>query len=205
MAIINDFNNLVRQYNRRGIEDNALAEVRERIDDLYMLEYGRHTPKVKPVRYGNNSAFNDELSDIMEDFINDKTKKIKMFDMRKKENKQRIETFKKNHPDIEYTPQAYIDYIESFEDFKTQVFDLASLESHQIKEIFSTGTENGLTTEQIINHAEQIAEKMKGVGMNINKLAELIRNTLSAITPDNVDSIDYAELINAINEGKFSK
>ena len=203
MATLRDFNNMVRQYNRRGIEDNALAIARERLNDVYQKEFGRDAPKVKPVRMDGSEGFNQAVQEIIDDFMEDDSKKIKMFNMRKKENRQRIETFKRNHPDMEYSDQAYIDYIESMEDFRDQVVDLTQLPSKQIREIFEVGKNNKLTEDQVIDIATNISNRMTGSGMNIDQLALLIRQVTKGITKKNYAKIDYDKLINAITEGDF--
>lgn len=203
MATLREFNNMVRQYNRRGIEDNALASARERLDEVYQKEFGRDAPKVKPVRMNGSEGFNQAVQEIIDDFMEDDTKKIKMFDMRKKENRQRIETFKRNHPKMKFSYQAYIDYIENMEDFRDQVVDLAQLPSKQIREIFEVGKKNKLTEEQVTDIASNIANRMTGAGMNIDQLALLIRQVTKGVTKKNYAKIDYDKLINAITEGDF--
>lgn len=207
MSVESEFNNLVRQYNRRGIKDSALTKTFERLDDLYHREYGekRNAPRSKPVKMSGSEGFNDALEEIMQDFIDDKSKKIGMFDMRKKENVKRIETFKKNHPNMEFTPQAYIDYIEGIEDFRQSVADLASLPSKQVKDIMAIGKANKLTADQIQEIANGIAGEMAGVGKNTNDLAEMIRTVTSIVTPKMMkNGLDYKKLMNAINSGEFS-
>lgn len=206
MSVESEFNNLVRQYNRRGIKDSALTKTFERLDDLYHREYGekRNAPRSKPVKMSGSEGFNDALEEIMQDFIDDKSKKIGMFDMRKKENVKRIETFKKNHPNMEFSPQAYIDYIEGIEDFRQSVADLASLPSKQVKDIMAVGKANNLTDEQIQEIANGVAENMAGVGRNTNDLAEMIRTVASIVTPSIMkEGLNYEALVTDITNGKY--
>ena len=202
------FNTIYRKYYRAGVKDSALEQTQERLAKLYRkYGYGDEAPKSK-VHYRQNApqGFNEELTDIMQDFVDDENKFIGKTSFY---NEKSYKVFMQRQAQLDEpevtTPQEYIDYIEAQRDFREQVFDLASLSSNQIQDIFNAGKESGLDDSQVTEIASRLAEKMKRIGMNIDQLAQLIRTVASATTPEQFETLDYDAIVNAINAGKFSR
>lgn len=202
------FNTIYRKYYRAGVEDSALTQTKDRLAKLYQkYGYGDEAPKSK-VHYRKNApqGFNEELTEIMSDFVEDENKFIGKTSFY---NEKSYKVFMQRQAQLDEpevtTPQEYIDYIEAQRDFRDQVFDLASLSSNQIQDIFNAGKESGLDESQVTEIATKLAEKMKRIGMNIDQLAQLIRTVASATTPKQFETLDYDAIVNAINEGKYNK
>lgn len=162
------FNNLYRRYHRRGIEDDAYIRTKERLDALFDYYYDREAPKTQVTRR-NNAQFNEELADIMRDFINDPEKMIDA------DKQQSYKTFMKNHKEVT-NMQEYINYVEAIKHGREAVADLMNMPSDQIAEFYRIGRKKRMTSMEVEEVIQTTAEGYKGTNLDI--LAKEIRKNL---------------------------
>ena len=168
-----EMKNLMRRYQRHDVEDNALAELKQRLDLLYQ-DYDRFTPKL-PQRLKGQEEFNTELNDIAKDFVNNKEKLIDIFSDRSKNS--RFNKFKQNHTGAT-KKQDYIDYIEQQKEFEKIIGDLIEFDSEQIHTFYEIGKSKKLDTQKINKIISDTYKKNQGKNLTLDRLALNIRRNL---------------------------
>lgn len=168
------FNTAYRKYYRMGVTDSAHAKVQERLGELYRrYGYGDEAPKSKAhIRDRAPDEFNEELLDIMKDFLDDPDRMIG------KENFTRSKQYKefmRTHEGVT-TPQEYIDYVEAIKHGQQAIHELTLMDSDQVGVIYSMARDKKLdtkTTDKIIREA---VKRYKGT--TIDLLQENIRESI---------------------------
>lgn len=168
------FNTAYRKYYRMGVTDSAHAKVQERLGDLYRrYGYGDEAPKSKAhIRDRAPDEFNEELLEIMRDFLDDQDRMIG------KENFTRSKQYKefmRTHKDIE-TPQEYIDYIEQMKHGQQAIYELTLMDSDQVGGFYRQARKKKMTTEETDAVINAEVEKYKGTNFDI--LAKNIRRAI---------------------------
>ena len=169
---VREMENLMRRYQHHNIEDNALAELKQRLDLLYQ-DYDRFTPKL-PQKLKGQDEFNSELTNIAKDFVNNKEKLIDIFSDRSKNS--RFNKFKQNHSGA--SKQQYIDYIEEQKEFDRMVGDLIEFDSEQIHTFYEIGKSKKLDTQEINQIISDTFIKNQGKNLTLDRLALNIRRNL---------------------------
>lgn len=168
------FNTAYRKYYRMGVTDSAHAKVQERLGELYRrYGYGDEAPKSKAhIRDRAPEEFNEELLDIMKDFLDDPDRMIG------KENFTRSKQYKefmRTHKDVE-TPQEYIDYIESIKHAQESIYELTLMDSDQVGKIYRIARKKGLSALETDDLIREAVGKYKGTNLDI--LAKNIRKSI---------------------------
>lgn len=167
-ALEQQFNNLYRRYHRQGIKDDAYTKTKERLDELFDYYYDREAPKSQVTRR-NNEQFNEELADIMRDFIKDPEK---MIDVQKT---SKYKKFMQNHPEVK-DKQGYIDYVESIKHGREAIMDLMNVSSDQVAEFYRIGRKKRVSRMEVDEIIEDTSRKYQGTNTDI--LAREIRKAI---------------------------
>lgn len=163
------FNTIYSKYKRQNLEDSAYKRVQERLADLWEeAGYKGNIPKGSlHFRDRAPEGFNEELADIMRDFLNDEDRMISS-----KSSFYTSDSYKtfmqhsEDHPEVK-TKQDYINYIEDIKHGKNSVIELILGDSDEVAKFYRNYRKKGLTTDQIDKAIENATEKNRGTDLDV--------------------------------------
>lgn len=173
------FNTIYGKYARQGLEDSAYKRVQERLKDLWQeAGYKGAIPKGSlHFRDRAPEGFNEELADIMRDFLNDEDRMISSKSaFYTSSSYKTFMQHSEDHPEVK-TKQDYINYIEDIKHGKNSVLELILGSSDEVAKFYRNYRKKGLTVSQIDKTIEE--STAKGRGTNLDVIYEYLREDLN--------------------------
>lgn len=173
------FNTIYGKYARQGLEDSAYKRVQERLKDLWEeAGYKGAIPKGSlHFRDRAPEGFNEELADIMRDFLNDEDRMISSKSaFYTSSSYKTFMQHTEDHPEVK-TKQDYINYIEDIKHGKNSVLELILGSSDEVAKFYRNYRKKGLTVSQIDKTIEE--STAKGRGTNLDVIYEYLREDLN--------------------------